>query len=68
VDLFADYRDVEMKIQEIRRIEHVGDEMTHAIMRKLNQTFHYAFDGKIFTNWRRRSMTFLDFLQRSWRP
>ena len=44
VDLFADYRDVEMKIQEIRRIEHVGDEMTHAIMRKLNQTFITPFD------------------------
>jgi predicted phosphate transport protein (TIGR00153 family) len=44
VDLFADYRDVEKKIDEIRRIEHVGDEMTHSIMRKLNQTFITPFD------------------------
>jgi predicted phosphate transport protein (TIGR00153 family) len=44
VDLFADYRDVETKIQEIRRIEHVGDEMTHSLMRKLNQTFITPFD------------------------
>ena len=44
VNLFADYRDVEAKIQEIRRIEHVGDEMTHSLMRKLNQTFITPFD------------------------
>jgi predicted phosphate transport protein (TIGR00153 family) len=44
VDLFADYRNVEAKIEDIRRIEHVGDEMTHSIMRKLNQTFITPFD------------------------
>jgi hypothetical protein len=44
VDLFSDYTDLEMKVQEIRRIEHVGDEMTHAILRKLNQTFITPFD------------------------
>ncbi len=44
VDLFADYRDVDTKIEEIRRIEHLGDEMTHSIMRKLNQTFITPFD------------------------
>jgi hypothetical protein len=44
VDLFTDYRDVNAKIDEIRRIEHLGDEMTHSIMRKLNQTFITPFD------------------------
>jgi uncharacterized protein len=44
VDLFTDYRDVNTKIDEIRRIEHLGDEMTHSIMRKLNQTFITPFD------------------------
>jgi len=44
VNLFADYRDVDAKIEEIRRIEHLGDEMTHSIMRKLNQTFITPFD------------------------
>lgn len=44
VRLFADYRDVEAKIEEIRRIEHKGDEMTHSIMRKVNQTFITPFD------------------------
>lgn len=44
VDLFADYRDVERKIDEIHRIEHQGDDLTHAIITKLNQTFITPFD------------------------
>jgi len=44
VDLFADYRDVEKKIHEVRRIEHRGDDMTHAILTKMNQTFITPFD------------------------
>lgn len=44
VNLFADYREVEGKIDEIRRIERQGDELTHAILTKLNQTFITPFD------------------------
>ncbi len=44
VNLFAEYQDVERKIEEIRRIEHEGDELTHAILTKLNQTFITPFD------------------------
>ena len=44
VDLFADYKDVETKVSEIRRIERIGDEMTHAVLTKLNQTFITPFD------------------------
>jgi predicted phosphate transport protein (TIGR00153 family) len=44
VDLFADYRDVDKKIDEIRRLERQGDELTHAILTKLNQTFITPFD------------------------
>lgn len=44
VDLFADYRDVDAKIAEVRRIERMGDEMTHAVLTKLNQTFITPFD------------------------
>jgi predicted phosphate transport protein (TIGR00153 family) len=44
VDLFAHYDNVEEKIREIRRIEHVGDDLTHGIMTKLNQTFITPFD------------------------
>jgi uncharacterized protein len=44
VDLFADYRDVETKVAEIRRIERTGDEITHNVFTKLNQTFITPFD------------------------
>lgn len=44
VDLFADYQGVEAKIAEIRRIERSADEITHAILIKLNQTFITPFD------------------------
>ncbi len=44
VDLFADYRELEDKVKEIRRIEHVGDDLTHSILTKLNQTFITPFD------------------------
>jgi len=44
VDLFTDYTDVDAKVAEIRRIEHTGDDMTHAVLTKLNQTFITPFD------------------------
>ena len=44
VDLFADYQDVARKIDEVRRLERQGDELTHAILTKLNQTFITPFD------------------------
>jgi hypothetical protein len=44
VDLFADYKDVDAKVAEIRRIERVGDEMTHAVLTKLNQSFITPLD------------------------
>lgn len=44
VDLFTDYKDVEAKVAEIRRIERSGDELTHAVYTKLNQTFITPFD------------------------
>ncbi len=44
VDVFDDYRDVKSKIDEVQRIEREGDELTHAILTKLNQTFITPFD------------------------
>jgi len=44
VDLFTDYKDVDAKVAEIRRIERTGDEMAHAVLTKLNQTFITPFD------------------------
>jgi predicted phosphate transport protein (TIGR00153 family) len=44
VGLFEDFREVEQKTRAIKAIEHKGDEITHAILKKLNQTFITPFD------------------------
>lgn len=65
VDLFADYRDVEAKIAEIRRIERTGDEMTHAVLTKLNQTFITPFDREDIHQLASSLDDVLDFLNAS---
>lgn len=43
-DLLTDYRDVGANVQKIKDIEHKGDDITHAVFIKLNQTFITPFD------------------------
>lgn len=43
-DLFADYHDVEQKARRLKDQEHRGDQLTHEIIKKLNQTFITPFD------------------------
>src|SRR4051812_19684799 len=40
----TDYQNVEVRVQQLKDIEHKGDDMTHAILTKLNQTFITPFD------------------------
>ena len=44
VNLFEHYEGTEEKTTEIKRIEHVGDDLTHSVLTKLNQTFITPFD------------------------
>jgi hypothetical protein len=44
VELFANYRDVEKTIDTVQKIERHGDELTHNVLTKLNQTFITPFD------------------------
>ena len=44
VELFANYRDVERTIDTVQKIERHGDELTHNVLTKLNQTFITPFD------------------------
>lgn len=44
VELFSNYPGRTEKQAEIKRIEHVGDDLTHSVLRKLNQTFITPFD------------------------
>jgi predicted phosphate transport protein (TIGR00153 family) len=65
VDLFADYRDVDRKIDEIRRIERQGDELTHSILTKLNQTFITPFDREDIHQLASKLDDVLDFINAS---
>src|SRR5579864_7251958 len=65
VDLFADYKNVETKVSEIRRIERIGDEMTHAVLTKLNQTFITPFDREDIHQLASSLDDVLDFLNAS---
>lgn len=44
VEIFANFQGVEGKVGRIKEIEHRGDDMTHDILTKLNQTFITPFD------------------------
>lgn len=43
-ELLTNYQNVEVRVQQLADIEHKGDDMTHAILTKLNQTFITPFD------------------------
>ena len=43
-DLCSDYTDIEQKVKHIKDLEHRGDDMTHQLAMKLNQTFITPFD------------------------
>jgi predicted phosphate transport protein (TIGR00153 family) len=39
-----DFKDVGVRVQQLKDIEHRGDEMTHNVLTRLNQTFITPFD------------------------
>ncbi len=43
-DILQNFENVEVRIQKLKEIEHKGDELTHAVITKLNQTFITPFD------------------------
>lgn len=43
-DLIEDYRDVDLKVRRIQDREHEGDQITHAIIRRLNTSFVTPMD------------------------
>jgi hypothetical protein len=44
VEILHDFKDIPARVQKLKDIEHRGDDMTHAIITKLNQTFITPFD------------------------
>ena len=65
VNLFADYQDVARKIDEIHRLERQGDELTHAILTKLNQTFITPFDREDIQQLASKQDDVLDYINAS---
>jgi hypothetical protein len=43
-EILDDFRDVEKRVEQLKDIEHRGDEITHSVITKLNQTFITPFD------------------------
>lgn len=44
VHLFDHYQTNSQHSAEVKKFEHIGDELTHSVLRKLNQTFITPFD------------------------
>lgn len=44
LQILDDFQDMEGRVLQLKEIEHRGDDMTHAIITKLNQTFITPFD------------------------
>lgn len=44
VEILEDPTNLEIRIDKLKEIEHKGDDLTHSIMTKLNQTFITPFD------------------------
>lgn len=42
--ILDDYQNIEVRVQHLKDLEHRGDEMTHAVLVKLHQTFITPFD------------------------
>ncbi len=42
--ILDDFENVEVRVKQLKDLEHKGDEMTHAVLIKLNQTFITPFD------------------------
>jgi predicted phosphate transport protein (TIGR00153 family) len=43
-EILSDFQNIEVRVQQLKDLEHKGDQMTHAILVKLNSTFITPFD------------------------
>ncbi|HYX54015.1 MAG TPA: DUF47 family protein [Candidatus Limnocylindrales bacterium] len=42
--MLEDFKDIETRVGQLKAVEHKGDDLTHGILTKLNQTFITPFD------------------------
>jgi predicted phosphate transport protein (TIGR00153 family) len=62
VDLFNDFRDVDLKTKHIKELEHEGDFITHEIMRSLHSTFVTPIDREDIALLCQRMDDVIDFI------
>jgi hypothetical protein len=43
-EILGDFQNIEVRVKQLKDLEHKGDDMTHAILVKLNSTFITPFD------------------------
>jgi predicted phosphate transport protein (TIGR00153 family) len=61
-DLVGDFTNVEAKVRAIKDVEHEGDRVTHAIVRRLNTTFITPIDREDIHGLASRLDDVLDFI------
>ena len=62
VDLMEHYQDVPAKLSRLEDLEHEGDQITHAVMQALNQTFITPLDREDITQLVQRLDDVTDFI------
>ena len=63
VELFDNYEDVEAKAQELKRLEHEGDVITHKIIARLHRTFVTPIDREDITQLVNSMDDIMDFIE-----
>jgi len=63
IDLLNDYTNIEVKIKEIKNIEHESDKVTHETIEKLNTTFITPFDREDIHELITKMDDILDFME-----
>ena len=63
VELFDNYEDVEAKAQELKKLEHEGDVITHKIIARLHRTFVTPIDREDITQLVNSMDDIMDFIE-----
>jgi predicted phosphate transport protein (TIGR00153 family) len=63
VDLFDNYKDVEVKAKELKELEHGGDVITHEIVARLHRTFVTPIDREDITLLAQSLDDVMDFIE-----
>jgi len=63
VDLFNNYEDVELKVKQLKDLEHQGDAITHQIIQRLHRTFVTPIDREDIALLANKLDDIMDFIE-----